>query len=201
MRSFYLHFLAFSAPIFFCEHRLYVNEAIELAETSDKQLVEAALHGNVDSFTHLCSKYYPAIVAIAHAISGDRHLAEDAAQEASIRALEKLDELKKPEKFAYWFSAICRSCIKDMLRERKNVSPIQNENCEHDDEKILLMRKVITSLPASLNEIVFMKYYDDLSYEQISKALGISVQAINGRLRRAKQKIKSQLKKAGFTGN
>ena len=44
----------------------------------DLTLVERACDGDADSFTELCRRYYPAMVAIAHSVLGDRHLAEDA---------------------------------------------------------------------------------------------------------------------------
>jgi DNA-directed RNA polymerase specialized sigma24 family protein len=46
--------------------------------------------------------------------------------------------------------------------------------------------------------LVYLKYYDGLSYEQISKVLGISEQAINGRLRRAKRKMADYLRQNDF---
>ena len=47
----------------------------------DSVLVEAAIGGDADSFTELCRRYYPAMVAIAHSVLGDRDRAEDAAQQ------------------------------------------------------------------------------------------------------------------------
>ena len=49
---------------------------------SELALVEAAIGGDTDSFAQLAQRYYPAMVAIAHSVLGDRHIAEDAAQEA-----------------------------------------------------------------------------------------------------------------------
>ena len=48
-----------------------------MAQEPDSALVEAAAKGDGDSFTELCRRYYPAMVAIAHSMLGDRHLAED----------------------------------------------------------------------------------------------------------------------------
>ena len=51
------------------------------------------------------------------------------------------------------------------------------------------MQEAIKSLSDKAWEIVFLKYYDGMSYEKISAVLGISEQAINGRLRRAKRRM------------
>jgi RNA polymerase sigma-70 factor (ECF subfamily) len=65
-----------------------------MTERPDRQLVELAQRGDGDSFTELCGRYYPAMVAIAHSVIGDRHLAEDAAQQAFAVAAVKLPELQ-----------------------------------------------------------------------------------------------------------
>jgi RNA polymerase sigma factor (sigma-70 family) len=82
----------------------------------DSALVEQACKGDTDSFTMLCRRYYPAMVAIAHSIIGDRHLAEDAAQQAFAKAVRKLSQLKNKTKFAAWLAVICRNVARDMTR-------------------------------------------------------------------------------------
>ncbi|GAH78369.1 unnamed protein product, partial [marine sediment metagenome] len=64
-----------------------------MLQKPDLTLVEAAMDGDADSFTELCRRHYPAMVAIAHSVLGDRHLAEDAAQQAFARAARRLPQL------------------------------------------------------------------------------------------------------------
>ena len=87
-----------------------------MGEKADRLLVEAAIGGDVDSFTELCRRYYPALVAIGEAILSDRHLAEDAAQEAMARASRKLLDLKDIDRFAAWLAVICRNVARDGWR-------------------------------------------------------------------------------------
>jgi len=82
---------------------------------------KAAINGNAEGFTELCRRYYPAMVAIAHSILGDRHLAEDAAQQAFAKAALKLPQLKKENRFAGWLAVICRNVAKDMARRTENL--------------------------------------------------------------------------------
>ena len=165
-------------------------------------LVEAAVHGDVESFTELCRLYYPAMVAIAQSIIGDRHLAEDVSQQAFARAAVKLHQLKRRNQFAAWLAAICRNAAKDMARRRKtlagnvNLSAVAAE-CDHEGAAEAV-REALNKLSAPARELVFLRYYDGLSYEQISSLLGISEQAINGRLRRAKRKMAEYLRRNGF---
>jgi RNA polymerase sigma-70 factor (ECF subfamily) len=176
-----------------------------VAQKPDTVLVKAAIKGDVDSFTELCRRYYPAMVAIAHSILGDRHLAEDAAQQAFAKAALKLPQLKKESRFAGWLAVICRNIAKDMARNvgaglrvcpTDDLSMIAAES--RDDDTAETVREAISKLSASAREVIFLRYYDGMSYEQISAVLGISEQAINGRLRRAKKKMADYLRRNGF---
>ena len=168
----------------------------------DATFVEAAIDGDAESFTELCRRYYPAMVAIAHSVLGDRHLAEDAAQEAFAKAAVNLPRLRRKSKFAGWLAAICRNAARDMARRTDELlitdelSTIAGKSDRADD--VEAVRQAIGRLSTSARELVFLRYYDGLSYEQISEVLGISQQAINGRLRRAKRKMADYLRRHGY---
>ncbi len=168
----------------------------------DKALVKTAINGDAGGFTELCRRYYPAMVAIAHSIVGDRHLAEDAAQQAFAKAAVKLPQLKKESQFAGWLAVICRNVAKDMARRKENLRTTDDLSMiaakSRDDDTTETIREAISKLSASAREVIFLRYYDGMSYEQISAVLGISEQAINGRLRRAKKKMADYLRRNGF---
>jgi RNA polymerase sigma-70 factor (ECF subfamily) len=142
------------------------------------------------------------MVAIAHSVLGDRHLAEDAAQQAFAKAARKLPQLKKRSKFAGWLAVICRNAARDMARNTEahhsteDLSMIAAES--HQDGTTEAVKEAINRLSASAREVIFLRYYDGMTYEQISAVLGISEQAINGRLRRAKKKMANYLRHSGF---
>ncbi|MHC5059629.1 MAG: RNA polymerase sigma factor [Planctomycetota bacterium] len=175
-----------------------------VAQKPDSKLVEAAVNGDVDGFTVLCERYYPAMVAIAHSVLGDKHLAEDAAQETLAKACRKLGQLKNKDKFAGWLAVICRNVAKNMAR---NIARRRDKNCTIEDLSSITVdsqpqdhttdavREAVGKLPAAAKELIYLRYYDGISYEQISKVLDLSEQAINGRLRRAKKKIAGYLKR------
>jgi RNA polymerase sigma-70 factor (ECF subfamily) len=174
-----------------------------MTERPDRQLAEAAQQGDGDSFTELCRRYYPAMVAIAHSILGDRHLAEDAAQQAFAAAAVKLPELRDTERFASWLGVICRNAANDIGRKQQRIYdadelsklPVR-QDAPRDTEEV---RAAVAHLDADAKEVIYLRFYDGLTYERISKVLGISEQAINGRLRRAKVKIAEYLKRSGFS--
>jgi len=176
-----------------------------MSEKSDLELIEAVFDGEKACFGELCSRYYAAMVAIAHSIVKDRHLAEDAAQETFARACFRLSGLRDKMKFGVWLAAICRNASLDILRtqchfsDSEQVEPAVIENTQVDEEQNVL-KKVLHELPPKLREVIYLKYYDGLTYQKISSVLGISEQAINGRLRRAKKVITRELKRKGLTG-
>ena len=173
-----------------------------MAPEPDIVLVKAAIEGNADSFTELASRYYPAMVAIAHSITGDRDLAEDAAQSCFAKAAVKLPQLKNHEKFAGWLATICRNAAKDIYQREysrcKTNDLLKIEIKSEEDNTREVVKDTLAKLPVSDREVIFLRFYDGLSYDQISKVLGISEQAINGRLRRAKKKMAQILRREGF---
>lgn len=173
-----------------------------MEDRSDNLLVEQAIRGDGESFTELCRRYYGPLVAIGHAILGDRHLAEDAAQEAFAKAAVHLPRLRDPGQFGSWLAAICRNEARDLCRARRQL-PIEDagrvEQAQAEpDETGEAIRAALKDLPEEAREVVFLRFYDGLSYDQISAVLGISEQAINGRLRRAKRKLAELLRRGGF---
>ncbi len=168
----------------------------------DRTLVEQAVGGDGDSFAELCRRYYGALVAVGHSILGDRHLAEDAAQQAFAKAAVNLPKLRKADQFGRWVAAICRNEARDLARARQ-VARMDGEMpaAEPESDRLAVtevVKRALGRLSSEAREVVFLRFYDGLSYDQISEVLGISEQAINGRLRRAKRELAEYLRRDGF---
>jgi len=73
-------------------------------------------------------------------------------------------------------------------------------NDTQDNEVGDAIKEAVRLLRPKYREPLAMRYYDNLSYQQISNILGISQTAVNGRILRAKQKISKYLQRNGFTG-
>ena len=174
-----------------------------MRDIEDQILVQRALQSDPESFGELCRRYYDSLLAVAGSILPDRHLAEDAAQEALAAACRDLAKLKKPERFGPWIGAICRNVAKDMLRQqRKQQQSIEIDagsepDCESDERETML-DQALQQLPQHLREVIFLRFYNEMSYRQMVKILGVTEQTIDGRLRRAKKKIAVYLTKKGF---
>ena len=113
--------------------------------------------------------------------------------------------LKNKAKFAPWLAAICRNVAKDIVATEarfvnaENISQVPDSNCRDDTSRMI--RQAIEQLPASAKELIVLRYYNNLSYEEISSVLGISKPTINGRLTRAKRRMAEYLKRSGFPEN
>jgi RNA polymerase sigma-70 factor (ECF subfamily) len=187
----------FSRPIRHPETDLYNRD---VGHNDQTILVQGALNGDADSFSRLCKRYYSAMVAIAYSQLADRDLAEDAAQEALFVAFRDLSKLKKASRFGRWLTRICRNIAGDMAKARAADKLVAIEDCNFvsDDAaeeiaEVEIVRTVIAELPAGAREVIYLRYYNRMTYREISRLLGISQQAVNGRLRRAKKMIAGQL--------
>lgn len=174
---------------------------------SEKQLVEAAQKGCIESFGALYEHYYSSIAALAYSVLSDRQLAEDAAQEVFAIACKDITDLKSKEKFAAWLAGICRNTAKQMLRMNKNnlvdktnISVAASSRINGNDLHSAI-KEALSNLKDSERELITLRYYDNLPYEKIASVLGISTQAVHGRLTRAKRKIAKYLKRNGVTGD
>ena len=176
-----------------------------MPERLEIHLIEDATGGDIESFGELCRRYYAAMAAVAYAVLNDHQLAEDAAQESFARALVRIKSLKETAKFAPWLAAICRNVAKDMVatkaRQNSTKDISQVDKVENHGDNNRAIRSAIDQLPESAKNLVVLRYYDGLSYEQISSVLGISKASINGRLTRSKRKMADYLKRNGFPEN
>jgi len=168
------------------------------------ELIEAAAGGDIESFGKLCKINYALIVAVAYAVTGDNQLAEDAAQETFAKALTQLKKLRNTKKFVPWLAAICRNVSKDITAKNrreinsKEQTPRYSGHHNNQDDTARIIRQAIGQLPAGYREIIVLRYYDGLSYEEIGSTLALSKAGINGRLTRAKRKLAEKLKQNHF---
>jgi len=187
---------------------------------SETQLVEAAQNGHLESFGALYELYHSPMVALAYSMLADKDLAEDAAQEVFAVACRDIESLKSKERFAAWLAGICRNVSRQTLRANKrltteiaeaaesskfNISSaisanpaVNSDNASGRRETI---RRAVWSLRDAERELIVLRYFDGFSQARISEVLGLSPQAVNGRLVRAKRKIQKYLKRNGFTGD
>ena len=170
-------------------------------ERPDAELVAAAREGDAEGFTELYRRHYAAAVGIAYSTLSDRHLAEDAAQEAFAIVCRDLGRLRRDDKFVHWLNAICRKVACRLVKWKSRGGLPEDlpwaVTTDHDDDRANLVRQSMQRLSASAREIVVLRYFSGLTHEQIAAALGISAQAVHSRLCRARRKMADFLKRNG----
>lgn len=173
-----------------------------MTENRETNLAAAARNGDAESFSRLCEQHYPALVAIAYSQLADRGLAEDAAQEALLVAYRDIAKLKETGRFLPWLAAICRNVAIDMAKVRarerhagiEDCSPVA-DLCHHENDTVAAVREILFRLDPDVRDILVLRYYNGMTYEQIAGLLGVSEEAVNGKLRRARSAIRQQLQR------
>lgn len=168
-------------------------------QCSDAELVEAARAGDVDSFRKLYERYYGLAVGIARSRLTDQHLAEDAAQEAFATVCRRFYSLQDPQRFPEWLGTICRRTASKMARSQPNgalvksepISPVNDDDCIREQ-----VHEALNHLSRSEREIIHLHYFSGLSYDEVARVLGISPQAVHGRMQRARRKLAIRLSKS-----
>jgi RNA polymerase sigma-70 factor, ECF subfamily len=170
---------------------------------TDSELVEAARRGDVDSFGELYRRHYSAVVGVAYCVLADRHLAEDAAQEAFVVACRELPRLRRAERFGPWIGTIAKRVASRMGRSRRDrgcveeqtvVAPTANPGPHSSD----LVREAVEVLPQRAREVVVLHYFTGLSHKEIAAHLGLSAEAVHGRLVRARRILAERLRGNGM---
>ncbi len=162
----------------------------------------AACAGQGSAFGALYERYFAPIKALAYARVRDTHLADDVVQQTFATACQKLRDLRKPEQFGAWLGTICRNTAKQSLRaQRHRIDPEcwMTQRSKPDQTSQDGIQQALWALRHKDREILALRYYDNLPYERIGAVLGLSVPAVNGRISRAKQRLKQSLKAQGFS--
>jgi RNA polymerase sigma-70 factor, ECF subfamily len=178
-----------------------IHLAEQIREQSDAELVQAAIRGDVESFGILYRRHYSAAVGIAYCVVADNHLAEDVAQDAFAVACRDLGRLRDADRFAGWLCGICRRLAKRAVRlrgRRKSLPtgadmPVGATSVVQQQHEMI--RQAVHRLPPPLCEVVVLRYFSGLSYEQVAEMTGVSPATVRGRLMRAKQKLSADLRR------
>jgi RNA polymerase sigma-70 factor (ECF subfamily) len=178
--------------------------SLRVCEDNERVAVEAACHGDVNALAGLYERYYATMVWVAYSVLLDRSLAEDAAQQAFATACGKIRSLRQPDRFGPWLTTTCRHTAQDMARARRRDVALQKRAVSEirlasdSDGFDKAVKEAVDSLPVLYREVVVLHYYSGLSYQEIESVLGVSGDAVKGRLARARKQIQVHLEKEGF---
>ncbi len=143
-----------------------------------------------------------ALFAIAYGILQNRSDAEDAVQEAFIKAWKGRWKLREAEKFPAWLGTIVRHRARDLARKRKP-EPLPEELSDQPEDLAPIEDSLGKHLQAALAELpelhraaLTLRYFEELDYAAIERLLGLSNGALRGILGRALQTLRKRMRPA-----
>ncbi len=168
---------------------------------SDKTLIEAVFAGDTAAYETLYDRFAPLVRAVCYDMTGNLADAQDLAQDVFMRAYEKLDRLRDPERFGKWLIGIARLRCKEWRRQRlrsqnKNVG-LNNAKAvvpnPPDDSRIELLQKMITTLPEKERLALHTFYLQGSSAEAARRIMGLSRSGFYRVLERARKRLERLL--------
>ncbi|HLH60051.1 MAG TPA: sigma-70 family RNA polymerase sigma factor [Ktedonobacteraceae bacterium] len=179
---------------------VYTRGAVE--ELSDAELVELVLTGTQEAFEVLVERYKDAVQNLAYRMLSNVTEAEDVTQEVFVRAYTQLSTYKPAHKFSTWLLSIASHLAIDQLRRRRFLAlPLEDvpflewitdlgagpeqsalEGEQHDEIQAYLQK-----LPSKYRAVIVLRYWYDLSYEEIAMALNLTPALVKARLHRARE--------------
>jgi RNA polymerase sigma-70 factor (ECF subfamily) len=134
---------------------------------------------------------------LAYSMLGDRAEAEDATQEAITKAWRNLGRLRDRAQVRPWFLSVVANQCRNMRRTRWfrtiRLPEFFQPSAAPADLERLDIERALARLPMADRQILFMRYYLDLSVEEIAASLGISPSAAKGRIHRAAHRMRPGL--------
>ena len=175
---------------------------------SDVQLIQRILSGDDEAFGALVQKYRKGVHALVWRKIGDFHYAEEITQDVFLQVYKKLSTLKYPSQFAGWLYVIVdRLCINWLNRHKPAVQSLDATSRKEIDEfsyacyvseqreteaierQHTTVKKLLKKLPESERTVVTLYYLGEMTTQEIGKFLGVSVNTIKSRLRRARKRL------------
>ena len=170
-------------------------------ETSDRDLVRRAREGDAAGFGALVRRHYRSALAVAFAILGRRDDAEDVCQDAWIRALEKLEDCRQPDRFVYWLLQIVRNRARNYrayakVRRAEPLDQVEVEDAADRHEQARLrgrLDEAIGTLTEIQREIVLLHDLEGWDHHSIGQGLGISETNSRQHLFQARRRLRALL--------
>lgn len=172
---------------------------------ADEQLVRLYAGGNDTAFDVLLARHQGKLFSYICFIVHNRDVAEDIFQETFVKAIITIRQGRYVEtgKFLAWLTRIAHNLIIDFFRQERNENLISNDETDADlfnnvrlaetniemqmvtEQTLDDVRMLMERLPANQREVVYMRYYQELSFKEIAEITGVSINTALGRMRYA----------------
>jgi len=166
-------------------------------DQDDSALVAKCLAGEPDAFEPLVRRYQRPLFNVALRLLGRYDEASDATQTAFVKAYEHLDSFDTRQRFFSWIYRILKNECLNRLRSTRPVEPLPThlvamggpgdalENAERQEA----LRTALMALSTEYREVIALRHFAGLSYDEISATLGIQAKTVKSRLFSARQRL------------
>ena len=172
---------------------------------TDDMLVARYSEGDNKAFDELLARYQSKLFNYIFFIVRSQELAEDIFQETFVKAITTIQQGRYTPsgKFGSWLTRIAHNMIVDSYRQERNENTISNDEVEVDlfndadlcddnietqmvnEQTLSDVRRLVDALPDNQREVVYMRFYQDLSFKEIAEITGVSINTALGRMRYA----------------
>lgn len=176
-----------------------------LQKMTDDALVALYSKGNNQAFDILLDRYKDKLYSYIYFVVHNEEQTEDIFQETFVKAIVTIQQGRylADGKFGAWLTRIAHNLVIDFFRQERNENVISNDEVEVDlfnnanlsddtietrmvNEQVLRdVRRLVNFLPESQREVVYMRFYQGLSFKEISEITGVSINTALGRMRYA----------------
>lgn len=183
---------------------------MEPQPADDVDLVQETLAGNQASFQLLVERYQSRMFALTRHYTKNAVEIEDLVQESFLKAFTRLDTFQHQSSFYTWLYRIATNTILDWMK-RRGRSPVTTvEDPEllagtsklriaapdaqmERNETARITHEVLEHLPDIFRQVLVMREFEEMAYQDIAEALGISIGTVESRLFRARARFKDKL--------
>ena len=182
-------------------------------QLSDERLVELSLAGDEDAFGVLVRRYQRRLTAFLSQLVGDLELARELSQEAFVRAWSALERFNPKYRFSTWLFRIAHNLGIDQLRRRRLLTtPLYRTDSEGDEVEVVVpdldkdplghlenralaseLREVIDGLRPEYRELVLLRHFGGLSYQEIADFTEMPLGTVKNKLFRAHSVLRKAL--------
>ncbi len=170
-------------------------------DADDRELVRRTQGGDRDAFEPLVRRYQRPFFTIAARLLGDPEAANDAVQDAFFKMYQKLDTFEPERRFFSWaYRILVNECL-NVRRAQHPSEPVTDDVLVVDSpidtltlaERRHRVQQAILALPRDYREVIVLRHFTGLSYEEISDAVGVPVKTVKSRLYTARQRLSEAL--------
>jgi RNA polymerase sigma-70 factor, ECF subfamily len=164
--------------------------------SDDVVWVARCLEGDAAAFDTLVQRYQGILFNVAYRLTANREDARDIAQNAFIKAFERLDSYDPTRKFFSWIYRIAVNESLNYRRQQQLYEPLdptfqaaRTRDPVEQAEQAERVQAALMALTPEYREVIVMRYFIDLSYEEISEAVGIPEKTVKSRLFSARERL------------